>query len=143
MGAYKRMKTACGAVLLTVLAGCSGDAPEARLRAAIDAMEAAIERRDAAGFLAHVAVNFDGNGGAVDRSTLRAAIAAQTLRHESIEVVLTPPTVKLHGEARATVAFSALVAGGAMLPERGRTLSIESGWQLVDGEWQCYAATWE
>ena len=59
-----------------------------------------------------------------------------------------PPSVILSipgytGQAVLACAVTAIVLGGRGLPESGRTLTIESGWKLEDGEWRCYTAKWE
>ncbi len=129
---------------LAPLAGCGdGETPEARIRAAIAAMETAVESREPGGFLEHVTDDFSGQHGNLDRSTLRGYLAGLLVGNEMIEVTLAPATVTLHGADRATVEVSALVIGGARLPERGEHLSIESGWRLDDGEWKVYAAEWK
>jgi hypothetical protein len=127
-----------GAVALVLMA-CSQPGPEARIRAAIDAMEAAVEAREPAGFVEHVSEDFDGDRGQFDRRSLRAFLASQMLGADAMEVVLGPPDITLHGE-RATVKVSALVTGGRYLGDRNETLTIVSGWRLEDGEWRCYSA---
>ena len=138
----KRVKTPLAAVLCVLLFGCAEDSPEARIEAAIGSMEAAIEARDSRGFLAHVADDFAGQGGAVDRTALRGYLASLLVGNESVSVTLAPAQVRLHGDARATVEVSALVLGGTRLPERGEHLEIRSGWRLEDGEWKVYSADW-
>lgn len=133
-----------GLLLVAVgLSSCGGDDPETRLRATIDAMEAAIEAREPGDFVAHVAEDFSGGGGQFDRRTLRTYLAGQMMGGESISVTLAPLDVTLHEGGRATVRVSALVLGGRFLPERGEALEIVSGWRLEDGEWRCYTADWK
>lgn len=142
----KRAKTLVGAALCALaltLAGCSREGPEERIRAAIAQMEVAIESREPGGFLAHVADDFSGAGGAFDRSALRGYLATLLVGNQLVEVTLGPVSITLHGEERATVEVDALVIGGARLPERGEHLAITSGWRLDDGEWKVYVASWE
>lgn len=139
----KRAKTPLAAMLCALLAACARDAPEARIEAAIAAMEAAVEAREPRGFLEHVADDFSGQRGAFDRSALRGYLASLLVGNESISVTLAPAKVTVHGDARATVEVSALVVGGRRLPERGEHLEIRSGWRVEDGEWKVYAAEWE
>ena len=49
--------------LFALLAGCSGDTPETRLRADVDAMEAAVQARDAGALKELLAEDFVGNEG--------------------------------------------------------------------------------
>src|SRR5688572_3013509 len=139
----KRVKTLLAAALSAVLCGCGEDDPRARIVASIDAMEAAVEAREPQGFLRHVADDFRGQGGAYDRNALRGHLAALLVGNQSVSVTLTPASVTLHGDERATVEVSALVVGGARLPERGEHLEIRSGWRLDDGVWKVYVAEWE
>ena len=139
----KRGKPLRAALLCALLAACGRDAPEDAIRATIAEMEAAVEARQPAGFLEHVSDDFAGQGGAFDRSALRGYLASLLFGNQLVEVTLTPASVTLHGDSRATVKLTALVIGGARLPERGERLAIESGWRLEGGEWKVYAAQWE
>ena len=132
--------SACLLVLVAMLAGCASDTPEQRLRDTIAAMEEAVEAKKPAEFVEHVTADFSGDKGRFDRQSLRGFLTAQMMRKDSIGVTLGPLDVKMHGD-RATVRVDALVTGGAgMIPDSMRNLDIESGWKLVDGEWQCYVA---
>jgi hypothetical protein len=135
-------RTALLALIVGLLSTCARTPPEEAIRSRILAMEAAVERRDASAFVEGIAVDFSGGEGAYDRQALRGLLVAQFLGADRVSVVLGPPDITLHGDSRATVRVSAVVGGGRLLPERIETLSIESGWRLEDGEWQCYAARW-
>ncbi|HVF35039.1 MAG TPA: nuclear transport factor 2 family protein [Candidatus Saccharimonadia bacterium] len=139
----KQGKPLRAALLCALLAACGGDSPEDAIRATIAEMEAAVEARQPAGFLEHVSDDFAGQRGAFDRSALRGYLATLLFGNQLVEVTLTPASVTLHGDSRATVKLNAFVIGGARLPERGERLAIESGWRLEDGEWKVYAARWE
>ena len=130
------------ACLLLLLAACSDGGPEARLRAALEHMESAIEARRPADFVEFVSTDFVGGEERVDRQSLRGLLAAQMLGSERIEVLMGTPKVVLHGE-RATVTVEVTVLGGRYLPARGEQLHIVSGWRMQDGEWRCYAAEWK
>lgn len=144
----KKNSAAIGRVMLglvlalSALPGCSRTGPEEAIRLRIDAMEAAIEARDASEFLRGVSEDFSGADGAYDRRGLRSLVAAQFLGAERVTLILGPPDISLHGRERATVRISAVVGGGRFLPERVETLEIESGWRIEDGEWVCYTARW-
>ena len=139
----KRTKSALGWAVCALLAGCGGGAPEDRIRAAIDEMEAAIEAREPGGFLEHVSDDFSGQRGAIDRRSLRGYLASLLVGNQVIEATLAPASITMHGDERATVEVSAFVIGGARLPERGEHLKIRSGWRLDDGDWKVYAAEWD
>ena len=137
----RRLRAACTIALAMLLAACAGEGPEARLRAAVAAMEEAVEGKQPGDFIAHVADDFTGGREGLDRQSLRGFLAGQMLGAERIEVLLGSPEIVLHGE-RATLTVEALVVGGRFLPERGERLRIVSGWRLEDGDWRCYTAEW-
>ncbi len=129
-------------LLPCLLAACAGEGPEARLRATMASMEAAIEARQPGDFVEHVSEDFVGGSERIDRRMLRGFLASQMLGNQRIEVLLGSPEITLHGE-RATVSVSATVIGGRMFPERGELIRIVSGWRLEDGQWRCYTAEWK
>jgi hypothetical protein len=135
------------AVIVALVAGCTSEPAEQRLRAAIAAVEAAVEARAAADVLEHVASDFvggDGDVGGMDRRQLHALLRGMLLRHRDVGVLLGPLALTMHGEDRATVRVDALVTGGAggLLPSTGRRIRIDSGWRLDDGDWRCISARW-
>ena len=135
-----KLKTACLLLVFSMLAACSEDTPEQRLRDTIATMEEAVETKKPGDFIAHVTDDFSGDRGQFDRQSLRGFLAAQMMRKESIGVTLGPLDVKMHGE-RATVRVDVLLTGAeGVIPNSADHLDIESGWKLVDGEWQCYVA---
>ena len=137
--ADKPIRWLLASLVTLVFMACSQPGPEDRIRAAIDALETAVEERKPADFVEYVSEDFDGDHGQFDRNSLRGFLASQMLGADAMEVVLGPPDISLHGE-RATVKLSALVTGGRYLGERNETLTIVSGWRLEDGEWRCYSA---
>lgn len=130
------------ATVFALLCACSSETPEAVLKREIGEMHDAIERKDSGGFLKYVTDDFKGEGGGTDKRTLRGLLAAQLMGHDKIAVTLGLPDIAITGD-RATVKVSALVVGGKWLPTEGRTLEIESGWQLEGGTWKCYSAEWK
>ena len=131
-----------GALVVLVVAACSGETPESAIKREIGAMQTAIEKREPAGFLKYVTEDFQGQSGQIDRNALRGVLAAQVMGHDRIAVTLGVPEVKVIGD-RATVKVSALVVGGQWLPEHGQTLEIESGWVKDGKDWKCYSASWK
>lgn len=128
--------------VLAVLAGCSREPPEQRLRERISTMQAALEERNASAFMDGVAEDFAGPGG-MDRAALQQTVRAQVLANASIGVTLGPAEVELQGQ-RATVRFSALATGGnRFLPERAQAWEVTSGWRDGDGGWRLYYAEWK
>jgi len=126
--------------LVLLLAGCASDTPEQRLRDTIAAMANAVEARESGDFIEHVSEDFIGDHDRFDRQSLRGFLAAQMIRNQAIGVTLGPLDVQMHGD-RATVRVDVIVTGGkGVIPDTGDHLDIESGWKLVDGEWECYVA---
>lgn len=129
-------------LLACLMVACTQEGPDARLRATMAAMEAAIEARRPADFVEYVSEDFVGGSERIDRRMLRGFLGSQMLGNDRIEVLLGSPEITLHGD-RATVTVSATVIGGRFFPERGEQVRIVSGWQLEEGQWRCYTAEWE
>lgn len=130
-------------VATTWLAGCRREPPEQRLRATIDAMQAAVLERRPAEFMPHVAEDFIGNGG-MDRAALHNLLRAQLLRNAQVGATRGPLQVQIQGD-RATVTFNLVLTGGAggLLPERAQAYAVTSGWREVDGDWRLFLAEWK
>jgi len=125
-----------------VLAGCHRPLPEQQLRATLDTLEDAIERRDAGDVRAVLADDFVGPEGLDREGAIRLAQAA-FLRHASVGVAPGPLDVALKGD-HATVRFGAALTGGPAsgLPDAARLYDVETGWRLEDDEWRLTSATW-
>jgi hypothetical protein len=132
-----RLALAC---LCAALAACGSDSQEDRLRAAMAAMEEAVEARQAGDFVEYVSDDFRGERGAFDRQSLRGFLVGQMLGAERIEVVMGSPEIVLHSSERATVTMDAWVTGGRYFGDRNERLHLVSGWRLEGGEWRCYSA---
>lgn len=139
--ANKQTRAVAMAAAVFTFSACSVDAPEQRLRDTLDAIETAVEARQPADVLRHVASDFSGGAERLDRQRLRGYLAAQMAGSRTIEVVMGPAKISIQGD-RATVELEALVVGGRLLPERGERLRVVSGWRDEGGEWRCYRADW-
>lgn len=141
MGAMKWI--AIIAVVL-LLGACHRTPDEQRIRAAMAAMQAAVEAREPREFMRRTSTDFTGNDGQVDRDGLHDLLRVQVLRNESIGVTLGPIDVDVQGD-RATVRATATLTGGSggWLPEHGAVYAIVSGWKREGSEWLCYNATWQ
>jgi hypothetical protein len=131
-------------VVCAVLAACSRAPDEERLRAAMAAMQDALEDGKPADFMQHVSADFTGADGSVDREALHTLLRAQVLGNASIGIMTGPVDIE-RDDDRATVRVTATFTGGnaRWLPERGSIYRLTSGWRKVDGEWQCFNAQWE
>ncbi len=136
---------AIGITLLLALAlgACSKDSPEQAVRQQVDALQAAIDARDAGDIEDLLAEDFVGNAG-LDRRGARQLAAAMFLRHRQVAAKVGPVSVELCGEGDAIARFSVLATGGSggLLPEQGQVYQFETGWRLVDGEWRLLSANW-
>ena len=126
-----------------LLAGCAGDPPEQAVRHRVEAMQAAIDARDAGAIADLLADDFVGNDG-IDRRGARQLAAAVFLRHRDVGAALGPVDVELRGDSDAVARFTVLATGGSggLLPERGQVYRVETGWRLVDGDWKLLNASW-
>lgn len=131
-------------LLILGLAGCSRTPDEERIRAAIAAMEQAVEKREPRAFMEFIAPDFIGTDASFDREAMHNLMRVQFLGNQGISVLLGPIEVNLQGE-RATARMTATLTGGSggWIPERGAIYDIESGWKRVDGEWRCISANWQ
>jgi hypothetical protein len=128
-------------VLLTVCA-CGKTPSEALLLASIDEMQTMGEARDANGMMAHIAEDFSGQSGSMDRNQLRAYLLGIALRTQNIGITRTKTEVSMEG-ARAKVQIHMLVTdGGRILPSTGQLVQATTQWRFVDGEWQLASAVW-
>ena len=115
------------------LGACVKDDPEQAVRQQVEAMQAAIDVRDAGDVEDLLAEDFVGNEG-MDRRAIRQLAAAVFLRHKNVSAKLGPVSVELRGNTDA--------AAGGLLPESGQIYQVETGWRLVDGEWKLLNASW-
>lgn len=129
--------------LLLVVSACSRSDPEQAVRAQVDALQQAIDARDAGAVEDLLAEDFIGNEG-MDRRGAKQLAAAVFLRHREIGARLGPVTVELRGEREAIARFSVLATGGSggLLPEQGQVYQVQTGWRLQDGDWKLLNASW-
>ena len=129
--------------LLLVVSACSRSDPEQAVRAQVEALQQAIDARDAGAVEDLLAEDFIGNEG-MDRRGAKQLAAAVFLRHREIGARLGPVTVELHGEREAIARFSVLATGGSggLLPEQCQVYQVQTGWRLQDGDWKLLNASW-
>ena len=129
--------------LLLVVSACSRSDPEQAVRAQLEALQQAIDARDAGAVEDLLAEDFIGNEGMHRRGAKQLA-AAVFLRHREIGARLGPVTVEPRGEGEAIARFSVLATGGSggLLPEQGQVYQVQTGWRLQDGDWKLLNASW-
>jgi hypothetical protein len=134
------------AVLAACLLGtaCSRTSPEQAVRHRIDALQSAIDARDAGAVNDLLADDFVGNEG-LDKRGARQLAVAMFLRYRDVSAKLGPATVELRGGRDAVARFSVLATGGSggLLPDSGQVYEVETGWRLLDGEWKLLNASWK
>lgn len=123
-------------------AGCGRSDPERELRATIDAMAQAIEKREPAAFLDAMADDFSRESGAFGKQDAKRTLVAAILRNEKIHVSAAVTEVRIDGD-RAFARVRVVATGGAgLLPERGQTWDFESAWRREGGQWKVFNAEW-
>lgn len=134
----------CALALALLSAGCAGPAPEQAVRAQLQALQSAIDARDAGAVEALLADDFIGNEG-LDKRGARQLAAGMFLRYRDIGVQLGPVEVELRGDTDAVARFNLLATGssGGLLPENGQAYRVETGWRYIDGEWRLRSASWK
>ena len=114
------------------------------MRSQVEAMQLAIDERDAGAVDELLADDFIGNEG-MDRRGAKQLAVAVFLRHRDVGAKVGPVSVELRGETDALARFSVLATGGSggLLPDSGQLYQVETGWRLVDGEWKLLSASWK
>ncbi|MBT2751941.1 MULTISPECIES: nuclear transport factor 2 family protein [unclassified Lysobacter] len=129
--------------LLALLAACGpGAPPEQRLRAAMEQLQGAIEKRDASAIDAQLSKDFVGPDG-LDRASARRLAAASFLRYRAVGIKIVGLDVNLQ-PGHATVRFNAALSGGSgqVLPDAAQLYEVQTGWREEDGEWRMTSAQW-
>ncbi|MGV8922752.1 MAG: nuclear transport factor 2 family protein, partial [Thermomonas sp.] len=118
------------------MTACSRTPPEQAVRQQLEALQSAIDARDAGAVHDLLAEEFIGNGG-MDRRGARQLAVAVFLRHRDVGLRLGPVTVEIRSETEAVATFNVLATGGdgGLLPGNGQVFDVETGWRLVDGQW--------
>ena len=130
------------ALVLALVAGCGRSDPERELRATIESMMRAIEKRDPAAFLEAMTDDFSRESGAFGKPDAKRTLVAANLRNERIEVSAAVTEVRIQGD-RAYARVRVIATGGAgLLPERGQTWDFETAWRRERGRWKVFNAEW-
>ena len=105
-------------------------------------MAQAIESREPASFLDHVADDFTRESGAFGKQDAKRVLAGAYLRNEKISVSAAVTDVRIDGD-RAFAKVRVIATGGAgLLPERGQTWDFDSAWRRERGQWKVFNAEW-
>lgn len=139
------MRPAACLIALLVLAGCGRqpETPEARVRAALSALEAAAEAGDVGAFRDLVSERYQDPYGH-DKQGLTSFLALEVMRSgRGREVVMRVREVKLVSPTRAAVALHVGLAGAGGSRLRGEVYRVELDMGLEDGAWRLIWARWE
>jgi ketosteroid isomerase-like protein len=126
-----------------LLSGCARTPPEDALRARIDLLQRNIDARDASRVADLLADDFIGNEG-LDRRGAQRMAAGVFLRYRKVGAAFGPLQVRMHGDTRATVAFTVAATGsaGGALPSDAQLYDVTTGWRESGGGWQMTSAEW-
>lgn len=128
-------------VLAMLVAGCSSNDGERRLRDVIAALQQSLQAGDAAAVPLHVSADFTGTAG-MDRSQLERLVETQSGRYDAIDLMVGPLDIEFD-DAQARVRFTATTRGlEADASTRGNVWRVDTRWRLEDGEWKLLAAQW-
>jgi len=137
-----RRRVVASLLALAVVAGCGRSDPERELRATIDAMAGAIEKREPAAFLDALTDDFSRESGAFGKQDAKRTLVAAILRNEKIGVSAVVTEIRIDGD-RAFARVRVVATGGAgLLPERGQAWDFESAWRRERGQWKVFNAEW-
>jgi hypothetical protein len=139
------------AVLATVLvsaaalAACGKDDPQAKLEAAVRALQAAIEARDTGDVMDLLDEHFQGSGN-LDRDGTRRLLTATFLRFQNIKVIAASLNAQVDPQAPTLgrVEAQVLVTGAqGLIPERAEPYAVRMEWRLVGGDWKLGDLRWD
>ena len=129
-------------LLVALAAACGRSDPERELRATIDGMARAVEKREAAAFLEAVSDDFMRESGSFGKQDAKRVLLAAILRNEKISVTAVVTDVRIEGE-RASAKVRVVATGGSgLLPERGQTWDFDSAWRRERSQWKVFNAEW-
>ena len=112
--------------------------------AAIREMETRIENGERRPFMDHVAEDFSGQNGQLNRQELRGLVIYQLNRHQRLHAQLFPISVTETSEETASAEFRALITGGpGWIPDQGQLYDFETLWRYEGGEWKLTYAVWK
>jgi len=116
---------------------------EQQIIAVIREMEARIENGERRPFMSHVAEDFNGQNGLLNREELQRFVILQLNRHQRLHAQLMPIHVSETGDGMAAASFKALITGGPnWIPDSGQIYEFETQWIKLDDEWLLQSASW-
>jgi hypothetical protein len=132
-------------VSAAVLAACGKGDPQAKLEAAVRALQAAIEARDTGDVMDLLDEHFQGSGN-LDRDGTRRLLTATFLRFQNIKVIAASLNAQVDPQAPTLgrVEAQVLVTGAqGLIPERAEPYAVRMEWRLVGGDWKLGDLRWD
>jgi len=144
-GRYGLAGLAITALVIVAVSSCSRPMTiEQQVISVIREMEALIENGERRQFISHVAEDFNGQNGELNRQQLQGLVIYQLNRHQRLHAQLFPINVDANGEEAASATFKALITGGpGWLPKEGQLYQFDTRWRYEDGEWKLSSASWK
>lgn len=131
-------------MLIPTLVACSRSDPERELRDTVARMATAIEVREPARLLDHLAEDFTRESGAFGKQEVKRVLAGVLLRNERINIATVVTDVDIAGtQAKARVRVVATGSAGGLLPERGQTWDFTTAWRREGSKWMVFNAEWQ
>jgi hypothetical protein len=130
---------------ISVLAASCGSEPtvEQQIIGVINEMESQVEAAERRAFIAHVAMDFKGQAGAMTRDELNAMVLLQLNQHRRLQAQLGPIAVSSATPGAAEASFHVLLTGGTgWLPETGQAFQVTTRWDKQGDDWQLVEAQW-
>ena len=128
-----------------MLVACGKDDPQAKLEAAVKALQAAIEARDTGDVMDLLDEHFQGSGN-LDRDGTRRMLTATFLRFQNIKVIAMSSQARVDPQAPTLgrVEAQVLVTGAqGLIPERAEPYTVRMEWRLVGGDWKLADLRWD
>ena len=139
------MRLLIGVLLIVSISACNPPLTVSQqVIAAIREMETSIENGERRPFIKHVAKDFSGQNGQLNRMELQRLVIFQLNRHQRLNAQLFPISVTETGENTASASFMALITGGpGWIPDQGQLYDFVASWRFESGDWKLASADWE
>ena len=116
---------------------------EQQVIASLESMEQSAEEGRHLDFMSHVADDFLGQQGGMDRHEFHRFMIFQMSENRRLQAQFFPIRVNETNAGQASAHFNILVTGGdGLLPDRGQLFEVETGWVRDDGDWLLSEANW-
>lgn len=142
MGIWRALTVILTGMLLTA---CGEElSVEQQVIATLESMEQSAEEGRHLDFMSHVADDFSGQYGGMDRRGFHRFMIFQMSENRRLQAQLFPIRVRENNNAGASASFKILVTGGAgLLPDRGQLFAVKTDWVRDGSDWLLSVAEWE